>query len=147
MDFDPGECYDDSEHYESHDEMAEDSYEAGFDDSTAEFPEAEDTSVVETDEFGSPVYLAAAAGFGYHMSEEDIEERQIAEGILKKKEREHKEPIKVPLAQRHEHKGYSSPFDRWARRASMAPKDRNAEMEYTLEEQLAIIEAEGKGHE
>lgn len=130
MDFDPGELYDES-------------YEEGFDEG---YEQAEEDFVeepeVECDELGNPIYLAAAAGFGYHMAQDEMDERQLAEDILKRREGKQVKPVKVPLAHRNETKGYMTPFGRWATKANIDHKRTEDEIEYTKEEQLQIIKAQ-----
>jgi len=130
MDFDPGMFTDDD---------MQDSYEEGYEDA-----EATHSDLVETDELGNPVLLAAAAGFGYHMAQDGLEEREIAEEILKKREGK---PEKIPLAKRHETKGYMTPFARWATKVNINPAKSGDAIEYTKEEQLQIIKEQGEGHE
>ena len=119
MGFDPGELYDE-----------------GFDDGMEEnIPEE-----VEYDDDGNPILLAAAAGFGYHMAEDELEERQIAENILKRKEA----PSKIPLSHRHKKTGgHMTPFARWATKVNLDHSKINDELEYTKEEQLQIFKSEG----
>ena len=114
MDFDPGELY-------------EEGYEDGQEDNE---PQEE---MVEYDEMGNPIYLAAAAGFGYHMASDDLDERVLAEELLNNRDKKDKR------------QGYMTPFGRWATMVNQDPSRRNEPIEYTLEEQLKIIEDEGKG--
>jgi len=120
-------------------ESFEDGYDEGFEDGFGE----EDQQVEEFDEDGNPVYMATAAGFGYHMAQDEIEERQIAEEILRRKEGKPDTPTKIPLASRHETKGKMTPFGRWATRVNHDPARREKEIEYTLEVQLVILDAHG----
>ena len=140
MDFDPGfheEMYDEDDLHDSYEE----GYENGQDDME---PTEEE---VEFDAMGNPIHLVAAIGFGYEMAKGEIDERQIAEDILKDKARRINEPLKVPLATRHTAKGHMTPFGRWATKANLDPSRRDEEIEYTLEEQLQMVRAEGEGHE
>lgn len=133
MDFDPGFFSEDDMH---------DSYEEGYEDGHES--DAEDDDVVETDELGNPIYLAAAAGFGYHMAQDEIEERRLAEEILKKREGKKDEPVKVPLKTRHAGpKG--TPFQRWAARVNQDPKSTKEPLTYTEEEQNIILKHEAEG--
>jgi len=138
MDFDPGELYDDS--YENPDEMAEDNYEEGFEDGQDEEEPVEEET--ELDSMGNPIFLAAAAGFGHQMGQEELDERQIAENILKNKTRRI-DPVKVPLARRKEDKGHMTPFARWSTKANLDHKRTEDEIEYTKEEQIQIFKSEG----
>ena len=131
MDFDPGELYD-----EGYEEGFDEGYEQAEEDLTEE-PE------VEYDSNGNIIYGAAAAGFGYHMAQDELEERQLAEDILKRREGKQGEPTKVPLSQRHETKGYMTPFGRWATKANIDHKRTEDELEYTEEERLQIMDSEG----
>ncbi len=100
MDFDPGELY-------------EEGYEDGHEEAEEDLESAEEE--VEFDAMGNPIYLAAVAGFAYQMAQGEIDERQIAEDILKNKAGK-VEPVKVPLAHRHtqKKKGHMTPFGRWS---------------------------------
>ena len=122
MNFDPGELYDDD-----------------YDD----IGEPETTEEVEFDELGNPVYLATAAGFGYHMIADELEERQLAENILKRREGKKDKPAKVPLADRHTTRGNMTPFARWATKANLDHKNAGDDIEYTKEERHQIYDAEG----
>ena len=124
MDFDPGELYED-----------------GFDDGINEPDELIEEA--EYDDDGNLVEIAAAAGFGYHMSQDELEERRLAEGILKRRDSKGK-PVKVPLSHRHADRGIVTPFGRWATKANIDPGKSKDEIEYTLEEQLQIIRSEGE---
>jgi len=141
MDFDPGECFDDSEHYESRDEMAEDAYEEGYDDGQDDM-ESNDEEV-EFDSLGNPIYLAIGASLGHEMAQGEVDERQIAEDILRRREGKQGKPVKVPLAQRHTAKGYVTPFGRWATKSNIDHGKNKDELEYTKEERLRIMESEG----
>jgi len=127
MDFDPGELYDDN-------------FEDGMEDNIPE--ENLDEQETEYDSMGNPIFLAAAAGFGYQMGQEDLDERKVAEEILRQREGKQSEPVKIPLASRHETKGYMTPFGRWASKVNRDPSRRNDPIEYTKEEQLQILNAE-----
>jgi len=130
MDFDPGF------HEEMYDEHLQEDMEP---------PEDE----IEFDDLGNPTYLAVATSFGYEMAQEEIDERQLAEDILKDRSRKERKqnPVKIPLSDRHKTKGYMTPFARWATKVNINPKNTSDEIEYTLEEQLQIIRAEGEGHD
>jgi len=130
MDFDPGELYD---------EGYEDGYDEGYEAIEEDTEDQEDS--VELDAMGSPVYLAAAAGFGYHMAQDELNERQLAENIIKRKET----PIKVALSHRHEKTGggHMTPFARWSTKVNLDRTKINDEIEYTLEEKLQIFKSEG----
>lgn len=123
MDFDPG------------------FHEEGFEDEQNDTEEPEET--VEFDAMGNPIYLATAAGFGYEMAQGEIDERQIAEDILKDRAGKQEELIKVPLSHRHEKKGHMTPFARWATNANIDPARSKDEIEYTIKERLRIMESEG----
>jgi len=127
MNFDPGETYDDG-------------YVDGMDDSSLH---AEDN--VEYDELGNPIYLTSAIGFGYHMASDELDERKIAEDLLKDKDDDN-EIEKLPLSSRHnigkKKKGYMTPFGRWATKANQDPDNIPDEIEYTKEEQLEILAAQ-----
>lgn len=136
MDFDPGfheEMYDEDDLH--------DSYEEGLEDEQNDTEEPEET--VEFDAMGNPIYIAVGVGFGYEMAQREIDERQIAEDILKNRAREQEEPIKVPLSRRHEKKGHMTPFARWATNANIDPAGSKDEIDYTIEERLRIMESEG----
>jgi hypothetical protein len=139
MDFDPGfheEMYDEGDLHDSYKEE----YEVSQDE---EEPAEEET---EFDSMGNPIFLTAAVILGRQMAEEEIDERRLAENILKNRTKGI-EPIKVPLAKRHEVKGHMTPFGRWATKANLDPSKAKDELEYTLEEQLQMIRAEGEGHD
>jgi len=127
MDFDPGELYDDN-------------FEDGMEDNIPE--ENLDEQETEYDSMGNPIFIAAVAGFGYQMGQEDLDERKVAEEILKHREDKQDKPIKIPLASRNETKGYITPFGRWASKVNQDPSKRNDPIEYTKEEQLQILNAE-----
>ena len=130
MDFDPGEIY-------------EEGYDEGFADN--EPVEENSEEKVEYDSLGNPIFLAAAGAFGYHMAEDSLEEREIAEDLLKKRERRPEEPIKVPLSSRHATTSDKrTPFLRWAEKVNKDPDRREESIDYTLEEQLQIIDSEWK---
>lgn len=134
MDFDPG----------FHEEMYDEGYDDGQEEAEEDTPDdAEET--IEHDGMGNAVYLASAAGFGYHMALDEIEERKLAEDILRRREGKPGKPVKVPLARRHEVKGHTTPFGRWAAKVAHDPKRREDELEYTKEEQDQILKAEGEG--
>ena len=97
---------------------------------------------VEYDEFGNVIAVATAAGFGYYMAKDELEERKLAEDILKQREGKQEDPVKVPLAHRHTTKGEITPFGRWATRANQDPSKAKEEIQYTKEEQLQIIKAQ-----
>jgi len=127
MDFDPGfheEMYDDDQ------EMYEEDFEQGEEE-------------VELDSMGNPIFLAAAAGLGYEMAQGEIDERQLAEDILKDKAKKVK-PTKVPLADRHTAKGHMTPFGRWATKVNKGLTKSDSEIEYTKEERHQIYDAEGE---
>lgn len=126
MDFDPGELCDEN-----------------YDDGYENIEEPETTEEAEFDELGNPIYLAAAAGFGYHMATDELEERQLAEDILKRREGKQGKPTKIPLAQRHTTKGHMTPFARWATKANIDHKKTEDGVEYTKEERLQIMDSEG----
>jgi len=126
MDFDPG-------FFSDYDDISDEDHEY-------------DDGEIEYDALGNPIYLASAAGFGYHMSEDEIEEREIAAKILKERENKKREPVKVPLSKRHDdNTKHMTPFGRWADKVARDPSRRNEEIEYTLEEKLEILKAEAKG--
>ena len=133
MDFDPGETYDDG-------------YMDGLDDSMLDNPDHDGGDNVEFDDVGNPTYLASAAGFGYHMASDELDERKIAEDLLKERDEINDEPEKLPLSSRHElgekKKGYVTPFGKWATKANLDPKNIPDEIEYTKEEQLEILAAQ-----
>jgi len=126
MDFDPGELFDDDDGVD-------------YTEYTGDAPEYED----DTDE----VELAAAAGLGYHMAQEEIEERKIAADILRKRDKNQGKPEAIPLWKRHEAKGKGkmTPFGRWATMVNNDPARRKLDITYTKEEQLAILRAEAEG--
>jgi hypothetical protein len=138
VDFDPG----------FHDEMSQDeiedsfevenAYEAGHEEGYEEgFDDAQDSEPdVETDGDGNvlgvAIGAAAAAGFGYHMAKDEMDEREIAEHLLAERKHEIK---KVPLAARHgsgEVKG--KPFERWLHEYLSGSKKLTDPLEYTAEE-------------
>lgn len=129
MDFDPG----------FHEEMYDDGQEMYEED--LEHSEEE----MELDSLGNPIFLATAAGFGRQMGKDSLEERQIAERILRDREGKG-DPVKIPLADRGGQKKvqrYTTPFGRWARKVNEDPTRRDEDIEYTKEEQLKILKAEG----
>jgi len=130
MDFDPGE-------------LCDENYDEGYEDGQNDIEEPETTEEVEFDELGNPIYLAAAAGFGYHMATDELEERQLAEDILKRREGKQGKPVKVPLAQRHTTKGHMTPFGRWATKSNINHDRNKDDIEYTKEERLKIMDSEG----
>jgi hypothetical protein len=76
---------------------------------------------------------------------DELEERQLAEDILKRREGKQDEPIKVPLSHRHtqKKKGHMTPFARWSTKANMDHTRSKDKIEYTIEERLRIMESEG----
>jgi hypothetical protein len=140
MDFDAG----------FHEEMYEEGYEDGCDETEAALGEEYDPEPDEDSEsngLGTLIGYATAAGLGYQMAKDEIDERKLAENILKNRTLKVAEPIKIPLSARHKTKGHKTPFARWSTRANIDPKTKDEELEYTMEEQLQIIRAEGEGHE
>lgn len=134
MDFDPG--------FFSEDDLDDliDSMEEIEESEPEDVPEPE----VEYDASGNVIAAVAGTGFGYHMAQDEIEERQIAEKILADREGKKGEPVKVPLSHRRDKKkGHMTPFARWATRVNMDPSKRDEDIEYTKEEQLQILRAEG----
>ena len=127
MDFDPG----------FHEEM----YDEGYEDEPNEQEESTEPEA-EYDSMGNPILLAAAAGFGHQMGKEDLDEREVAEGILKERKGKQGEPVKVPLASRNEVKGHMTPFGRWATKVNKGRAKTDTPIEYTKEEQLQILNAE-----
>ncbi|MGD9158321.1 MAG: hypothetical protein PVG39_07955 [Desulfobacteraceae bacterium] len=86
----------------------------------------------------NPINLATAAGFGYHMAvDEYSQHKQMGPSKPKKFE-------KIPLKFRHEKKGVITKFAKWAMRANDNPKEAKKGIEYTKEEQIRIIKAEGE---
>ena len=77
------------------------------------------------------------------MVEESLEERKIAENILKRREGKKDKPAKVPLADRHTTRGNMTPFARWATKANLDHKNAGDDIEYTKEERHQIYDAEG----
>lgn len=136
MDFDPGMFSEDNiddfegENYPD-DEQAELNYE----------PEPEETSDVLDDEYGAAV-LGAAAGFGYHMASDELEERKIAKKILDRKKK--KKVQKVSLRNRKSSKVKGSPSKRWMFEVASGQKKAKDPVEYTDEEKKAILEYEGE---
>jgi len=116
-----------------------------YDNDSGDYQDIDDEPQVEEfDEYGNPIYMAMAAGFGYHMAQDELEERQIAEDILKRQEEKLEAPVKIPLASRHvQNKGKMTPFGRWATKVNHDLSKLDTEIEYTVEERLAILEIEG----
>ena len=146
MDFDPGELYDEYE-----DDMSElydeddvyDSYEEGYEDGQNDVPEYNDQTeeISERDDDGfDPTDLAIAAGFGHHMAQDEMEDHKTPRGPKGGKAG----PESVPLWERHNRKGKMTPFGRWATMVNEDPSKRNEEIQYTKEERLAILKAEGE---
>lgn len=98
---------------------------------------------VEYDDLGNPIFIATAAGFGHHMATDELEERELAESILKRRAEKQGKPVKVPLAHRRRKKGYVTPFGRWATMVNKDPSRTKEGIPYTMEEQLQIIRAQG----
>lgn len=145
MDIDPGEIG-----WHDDDDMG-DAYGEGFEEGMDESGDEEQSELNPDDgsEFG-PADLGVAAGFGYHMAQDEIEERKIAEDILKKRDKNQGKPVAVPLWKRNEvkKKGKTTPFGRWATKVNQDPANADkVEMTYTKEEQLQMIRAEGEGHD
>lgn len=130
MDFDPGECFDDNEHYEEGDDDGQDDMESNDEE-------------VEFDSLGNPIYLAIGASLGHEMAQGEVDERQIAENLLRHREEKQHKPTKIPLAERHTTKGHMTPFGRWATKANIDHKRTEDEIEYTKEERLQIMDSEG----
>lgn len=93
---------------------------------------------------GEMFFIGAAGGLGYEMAEDEIEEREIAEDILRRRDEKNYEQVKLPLASRHEVRGKMTPFGRWATEVNKNPNKRDMDIPYTKEEQLAIIRSEGE---
>jgi hypothetical protein len=150
MGFDPGELFD--EYDEDGGEGYEEGYDGGHVDGYEEgFDNGEEAELSSDDgpDFDA-VDMATAAGFGYHMSQDEINERRIAEEILRKRDKAQGKPVAVPLWERHgtESKGKTTPFGRWAAKVNQDPSLRDKlKIEYTKEEQLKMIRAEGEGHD
>jgi hypothetical protein len=125
MDFDPGMFQDDD-------------YDGDFDDGSG----LDDSPEVEYDDLGNPIFLAAAAGFGAHMMEDEIDEREIAKDILSRKD-EDPEPEKIPLRSRHPASPIKAgPFERWVIDVQAGRKKITDPIEYTKEEAKQIMDAE-----
>jgi len=163
MDFDPGELSSDEEILaEFADTLSSEDDPSGWNEEALELKHAAEEVVwqntlgedrdsqdeieeeVELDSMGNPIFLAAAGGFGYEMAQGEIDERQIAENILKNKARK-VESVKVPLSHRHNQKkrGYMTPFGRWVGKVNKGLIKSEDEIEYTIEERLQIMDSEG----
>lgn len=102
--------------------------------------------VEEYDALGNPLFLATAAGMGYHMTRDEFEEQKLSEEMAEIRDKESNETEKVPLSSRHSDggKGNPSPFMRWAIGVARGTKKTSDPIEYTKEEQRAILEAEAE---
>jgi hypothetical protein len=103
-----------------------------------------ENEIAECEDFQvDTIGLAAAAGFGYCMATDELDERILAENILGRRSGP-KQPIKVPLKSRHEieRKGTRTPFGRWSTEANLNPATSKKPIKYTKEEQLRIIRGE-----
>jgi len=125
MDFDPG----------FHEEMCEENYDEGYEDGQNDTEDVQEDD--DYDEWGNPLFLATAVGMGYHMARDEAIEQEAPPPDQVKKEQ-----TKIPLSQRKQKKGYVTPFGRWSTKMNEDPKKTEDKIEYTLEEQLAIIRAE-----
>lgn len=148
MNFDPGE-HGWAEEYENTDEMAEDNYEEGFKDGQNEAEEeAAAESIAEEDDHSGldhPFGIAAAAGIGYEMAQREIDERQIAENILKNRTRKVNEFLKVSLKTRHVKRGGQvSPARRWMSQVCTGQKTTRDPVDYTEEEKREILNFESE---
>ena len=139
MDYDP-------DFYE--DEMYDEGYGDGYEDGQNDVEGSEEPEV-ERDELGNPIFLGAAAGFGYHMSED---ERESLEEGLEEQDRAESKVKKVPLSSRNDERkgpkgGYKkatkgTPFERWAHDVNRGLRSIDEDIEYTPEEEKRIIKNE-----
>lgn len=130
IDFDPGF------HDHMGDNNSEEDYDAGYEDCEDSYDEPADGVEIETDEFGNPIYLAAAAGFGYHMAQEDLEAQKIADDITESRKDEPK-ITKMPLSSRHGGKDgevRGKPFERWLEKYFRGEKKLTDPLDLTEEE-------------
>jgi hypothetical protein len=112
----------------------------GFENRDCEIPD--DDSMLE-----DVISAATAAGFGYHMAQDEMNERELAEEILRRKEeeREANKPTKVPLWTRHKVKGSKgSPALRAMYKVATGERTTKDPIEYTEEEQRQILDFEGE---
>lgn len=76
---------------------------------------------------------------------DNLDEREIAEDILKRMEKEEKAPRKISLKARHRAKGSKlSPSVRWMYDVASGKKSIKDPVELTEEEQRAILKYEGE---
>ena len=142
MDFDPGMFSEDDI-----DDMSNNAYGEGYEDALDEQaelnyePEPEEASDVLDDEYDT-VDLAVAAGFGYHMASDELEERKIAKKILDRKKKNKIQ--KVSLRNRKSSGVKGSPSKRWMFEVASGQKKAKDPVEYTDEEKKAILEYEGE---
>ena len=86
--------------------------------------------------------VAAAAGFGYHTAQEELDEDKIARQLLKKIHTNY-EPVKVPLSDRHSSNNKrGKPFERWYISVLKGQKKITDPLDYTEEELFLIAQAE-----
>jgi hypothetical protein len=132
---------------EEHTDDPEDTDSDGLDDFIESIDDDVTNSIAEEfdDDYGGPIILAGTAGFGHHMAEDELEERKIAERLLKKKDK--LKVKKVPLLSRNDEakqkrKGHVSPFGRWSTKANIDPNTAKEKIEYSKKEQREIIRGE-----
>lgn len=105
--------------------------------------ENRDLDHTEYDDLGNPIFIAAAAGFGYHMSQD---ERESLEESLEQEERSKAKVKKIPLSSRHTEtkRNMPPPFERWAYAVNKGLLDINEPIEsvLTAEEKKLIYESE-----
>lgn len=87
---------------------------------------------------------AVAAGFGYHLASDSLEERKIAEDILKRKEEGAGKIEKIPLKKRKGVAIKGSPAKRWMFEVATGQKSTKDPVEYTEEEKKQILQHEGE---
>ncbi len=150
MDFDPG-MFSDDEFEDTRDDAAEgtydEGYEEGYDAKEDELNEEltqEETPDVLDSEYDATA-LAAAAGFGYHMASDELEERRIAEDILRRRNPPKTGKVqRVSLKNRKASKFKGSPAKRWMYEVATGQKKAKDPVEYTDEEKAAILRYEGE---
>jgi hypothetical protein len=86
--------------------------------------------------------MSVAAGLGYHMAQDEIDEDAVAKKLLRRIHTDKKQ-IKVPLSTRHnndEEKG--KPFERWYLDVLRGRKKITDPLDYTEKELFLIAQAE-----
>jgi len=86
--------------------------------------------------------MSVAAGLGYHMAQDEIDEDAVAKKLLRKMHTS-KEQVKVPLSTRHNNEDErGKPFEKWYLNVLRGQKKVTDPIDYTEKELYLIAQAE-----